>query len=186
MKVGTVQRDSSEFYKRFVPEDISLTKMSVKTVMAYNPVCTDQTMRKQTDLRYLFEQNPDVSGMSLLLDDSARQERLDYVQFEDFVEPKEFYDIFDVQEFVEDAKASFKALPVQFRMQYGNDPINFVRQFNDPATSSKVIDSLATALGRPVPEALKSQTAETSAPQSSSESSKKSSQSAASIPSESS
>lgn len=162
MLVGTVQRDSSEFFKRFIPEGINYAKTPATKIAAMNPVITDQSMRPQTDLAYLFSQNPDISGLSLVMDDTARQDRLDTVSFEDFVEPKDSYDIFDLHEFVEQAKSSFNSLPVAFRMQYDNNPINFVQQFNDPVSSSKTIAALSDVLGRRVPETLQQQSSETS------------------------
>ncbi|UPW40924.1 internal scaffolding protein [Sigmofec virus UA08Rod_6110] len=168
MQIGTVQRDSSQFYKRFLPDNINRAKTSIKDIIAYNPVCTDETMRGQTDLHALFSQHPDISGLSLLLDDEQRQQALDTVQFEDFMEPQDHYDIFDLYQFVEQAKSSFRSLPIQFRMQYNNDPLNFISQFNDPATSSKVLASLSETLNRPVPTDMHLQSGETSAPASTS------------------
>lgn len=162
MKVGTVQRDSSEFYVRFLPENLNRSKTQLKDIIALNPVCTDQTMRVQTDLSYLLQQNPDISGLSLILDDVKQQERLDYVQFEDFMEPKTSYDIFDFQQFVEKAKKSFDLLPVKFRMEYQNNPFNFISAFNDPLTSQKTIAALAEQLNRKATGVSPSQSGETS------------------------
>lgn len=161
MLVGTVQRDSTAFYTKFVPDGIRFSRIQAKEIAALNPICTREELRPQTDLSYLFKQNPDVSGLSLVLDDAQRQEALESVQFEDFMAPKDHYDIFDLYEFVEEAKQSFKSLPVGFRMQYGNDPMNFLANFNNDLTSTKTIAALAEVLNRKAPESLLSQSSET-------------------------
>ncbi|UPW40885.1 internal scaffolding protein [Sigmofec virus UA08Rod_6251] len=148
MKVGTVQRDSSEFFKTFIPNSSwsFLRKKTSSEIRAYNPVITDQTQRKQTDLAHILQSNPDVSGLSLLLDDKVRQEKLQSISVEDFLEPKDHYDIFDIYEFVENAKYSFNSLPVKFRMQYDNDPMKFLNAVNNESTSSKTLAALSDAL----------------------------------------
>lgn len=147
MLVGTVQRDSSSYYKKFIPDNINFSKMKISDIHSLNPILTDQTQCKQTDLQYIFSQNPDVNGLSLILDDSAKRERLSSVSIDDFLEPKDHYDIFDINNFIENAKYQFTKLPISFRMQFGNDPFNLISSLSDPSTSSKVIAALSDALG---------------------------------------
>lgn len=143
---GTVQRDSSAYYKRFLPDDVDLSKKTSKQVAAYNPVLTDQTMRAQTDLKHIFNAHPDISGLSLLLDDVAQEKRLETVSIEDFLPPKDHYDIFDMEEFIENSKDQFRKLPIDFRMQFDNDPMALVNALDNDTTSAQTIAALSNIL----------------------------------------
>ncbi|UPW41596.1 hypothetical protein [Peromfec virus RodF8_46] len=92
-----------------------------------NPLITDVSQSKQCDLKYIFSQNPDINGMSLIVDDASREEELSSISVEDFLEPKDHYDIFDAAEFIDNAKRQFRKLPGALRSFYGDNPINLCR-----------------------------------------------------------
>lgn len=115
------------------------------TCYVNNPVLTDTSQVKQTDLKHILASNPDVNGLSLLVNDSAANYD-DYVSIEDFMEPSNYVDIFDVYDFVNRSKASFAQLPASFRKMYNNDPAVLCRALNDDKTSAAVIDSLSKYL----------------------------------------
>lgn len=96
-----------------------------------NPMITDETLREQCELSYLFSQNPDISGLSLVTDDKAAQERMATVSVEDFLPAKDHYDIFDISEFVDNAKSQFRKLPIELRMKYNNDPLQLCAAFDN-------------------------------------------------------
>lgn len=91
-----------------------------------NPLVTDVTLREQCELQYLFQQNPDITGLSLVADDKAAEERTATVSVEDFLPAKDHYDIHDMAEFIDNAKQQFNKLPVKLRMMYNNNPMELV------------------------------------------------------------
>lgn len=115
-----------------------------KTVFIDNPILTDVTQVVHTDIHSILSNNPDVSGLSLILDDPAANQLRDSVSFEDFVEPSQYVDIFDVQDFVENAKRSFTLLPASLRKQFNNDPFALVNAIekNDTRAVSLLRDYL--------------------------------------------
>lgn len=101
-----------------------------------NPVLTDESQAIQTDLKYILNQNPDLNGLGLILDDTAREERLASVSIEDFIPPADHYDIFDLYNFIEHAKSQFKKLPAELRLRYNNNPLELVKAFEADETSA--------------------------------------------------
>lgn len=161
MLVGTVQRDSSAYYKKFIPDDFNMSKSTSAQIRALNPILTDETMRLQTDLNHIFSQHPDISGLSLLLDDSSKEERLSTVSIEDFLPPKDHYDIFDIEEFIESSKSQFRKLPVEFRMLYNNDPMQLISALENQKTSSETLAALSDILKPLMPGQTPIQSSET-------------------------
>lgn len=109
-----------------------------------NPVLTDVTQAVHTDIHKILQQNPDVNGLSLILEDAAAAHNSDFVQFEDFVEPSRYRDIFDVQEFYDRAKRSFSLLPAKLRKAYNNDPAQLCSAISskDPLAVSAISEFL--------------------------------------------
>lgn len=87
-----------------------------------NPILTDVTQAVHTDIHKILQQNPDVSGLSLILDDPAQNSASDRVSIEDFLPPSQYHDIFDIHEFVENSRKSFAMLPAKLRKMFNNDP----------------------------------------------------------------
>lgn len=114
---------NDQYYVSFV---LDSNARDEKKKFVPNPICTDVTLTEQTDLKYLFSQNPDVNGLSLIVDDSKREEQLSTISVEDFLEPADHYDIFDYYNFIENCKVKFRSLPAAVRKKYGDNPINLV------------------------------------------------------------
>lgn len=111
------------------PLDVSKVRFADKEktkVWIDNPVLTDVTQVEQTDLKHILAANPDINGLSLLLDDAAKDELRDIVSIEDFLEPSQYVDIFDIQDFISNAKNSFNRLPVSLRKIFNNDPFQLI------------------------------------------------------------
>lgn len=151
----TAQQDAEPFrhITSFV-KDLGAKKESDRFVD--NPIITDETAVKQCDLKYLLSEHPDINGLSLLLDDVAREERLSTVSFEDFMEPKDHYDIFDMQEFIENAKRQFKKLPIDFRLKYNNNPLELVNALDDPKKNTAALADLERYLSPLMPQSQSS------------------------------
>lgn len=111
-----------------------------------NPIITDETLVKQCDLSYILSEHPDISGLSLLLDDSAKEERLSTVSVEDFLEPKDHYDIFDIQDFINNAHHQFSKLPISLRKKYNNNPINLVHDLSQEHANFADVESYFASL----------------------------------------
>lgn len=115
-----------------------------KTVYIDNPILTDVTQAVHTDIKKILAQNPDVNGLSLILEDSVAEHNASAVQFEDFMLPSQYRDIFDIQEFVERSKRSFNLLPASLRKQYNNNPAELCSALDkkDPRAVSAINDFL--------------------------------------------
>lgn len=94
-----------------------------KLVFIDNPIITDETQLVHTDLKQILKSNPDINGLSLLLDDSAERDRIASIQLEDFIPPSQYVDIFDLDDFVKNAKRKFLELPVEIRKKFNNNPL---------------------------------------------------------------
>lgn len=101
-----------------------------KTVFIDNPILTDVTQEPHTNIHTILSQNPDVNGLSLILDDTARQQLQETVSVNDFLEPASYYDVFDIQDFVDNAKRSFELLPASLRKQFNNNPMELVSRID--------------------------------------------------------
>lgn len=113
---------------------------SRSTVYINNPILTDVTQAEHTDIYKILQQNPDVNGLSLILEDAASQHNSEMVSFEDFVPPSRYTDIFDVQDFYKQAQKSFQLLPAALRKMYDNDPASLVDAISkkDPRAVSAI------------------------------------------------
>lgn len=101
-----------------------------------NPVLTDVSQVVQTDLKTILGNNPDVSGLSLLLDDTALEDIKERIAVQDFIAPSQYVDIFDVQDFMNQATNSFKQLPASLRKAYNNDVAKLVSALERPNSAS--------------------------------------------------
>lgn len=115
---------------------VKFADKSKKLVFVDNPIVTDVTQTAHTDIQHILNQNPDISGLSLLLDDPAADSARDCVQLEDFIQPSQYVDIFDIQEFVEQSKRSFNMLPAAIRKQFNNNPANLVSALDSKDSSA--------------------------------------------------
>lgn len=132
-----------------------------------NPLVTDVTLREQCELQYLFQQNPDITGLSLVADDAASKERTSSISVEDFLPAQDHYDIFDLAAFIENAKNQFNKLPVKLRMMYNNNPVELcadleknysaalanMQQFFDPILPESQSSATASRQGASSPNA---------------------------------
>lgn len=115
-----------------------------KLVWIDNPVITDSTQEMQTDIHQILSQNPDINGLSLILDDPAANHIQNVLQIEDFMPPSQYVDVFDVQEFVERSKRAFFMLPASLRKQFNNDPMLLASRLEnkDPRALAAIQDFL--------------------------------------------
>lgn len=130
--------EREKYLRKTSPGSSILADSSKKTVFVDNPILTDVTQAPHTDIHTILNQNPDVSGLSLLLDDPARTDLRERVSIEDFIQPSQHVDIFDLEEFISNAKRSFNLLPASFRKLYNNNPMELVKAFdkNEPKALS--------------------------------------------------
>lgn len=103
-----------------------------------NPIQTDVTQSEQCDINQLLQSNPDVSGLSLMLDNSDVADRSSYLSIEDFLPPSQYHDILDIAEFTRNAERAFFELPASIRKQFNNDPLQLCQsvESNNPDTLS--------------------------------------------------
>lgn len=115
-----------------------------KTVFVDNPILTDVTQEAQCDIRTILQGNPDLSGLGLILDDSALEAVRDSVSIEDFLPPSDHYDVFDLYDFIENSKKAFNRLPARLRKTYNNDPAQLAKAFEskDPGALAALYDYL--------------------------------------------
>lgn len=104
-----------------VPDDTIYANKQKTLKFVDNPILTDVTAAENCDLKKIMAANPDVSGLSLIFDDSALDELRNTVSLEDFIPPQQYTDIFDLQDFIDDAKAKFYMMPASFRKIYNNN-----------------------------------------------------------------
>lgn len=102
---------------------VKFADVKKKLVFIDNPVITDETQLVHTDIKQILQSNPDINGLSLLLDDSAEKGRIASIQLEDFIPPSQYVDIFDLDDFVKNAKRKFLELPVELRKKFNNNPL---------------------------------------------------------------
>lgn len=105
-----------------------------------NPVLTDVTQIEQCDLKHILQANPDINGLSLLLDDPSLDSMQDNFHLEDFLEPSGHIDIFDLDDFMKRTRRSFMSLPASLRKEFNNSPLLLAQSLND---SSRKTETLA-------------------------------------------
>lgn len=128
-----------------LPTSLYFADASRKLVFIDNPILTDVTQEPHTNIKTILSQNPDVSSLSLILDDPANSELSNRVSIEDFIQPSQYVDIFDIQDFVSNAARSFSMLPANFRKQYDNDPAKLISALEN--NESQALASLQHFLG---------------------------------------
>lgn len=139
----------------FPLEPVLWANKKEKTVFVYNPILTDVTQEVHTDIHQILRQNPDVSGLSLIVDDASTEELRQMVSIQDFLPPSQYVDVFDIAEYVEHAKRQFSYLPASLRKAYNNDPMELGRRLasNDPKAYASLqqylgIDATSISLGQ--------------------------------------
>lgn len=110
-----------------------------------NPILTDETQSIHTDIHKILQQNPDVNGLSLILEDEASKYNANLVQLEDFLQPSRYTDIFDLHDFVKQSERSFAMLPASLRKQFNNSAAELCSalQSKDPRAVQAINDFLS-------------------------------------------
>lgn len=137
--IKNYEGDSKEQKKGLLnPSKIRFVDKEKTKVWIDNPVLTDVSQVVQTDLKHILGHNPDINGLSLLLDDPSKDDLRESVQIEDFLEPSQYVDIFDIQDFIGNAKNSFYRLPAGLRKCFHNNPFELIDLVTskDPAALS--------------------------------------------------
>lgn len=119
-------------------EGIIFSNKAKTEVYVDNPVLTDVTQLPQTDLKTILSANPDVSGLSLLLEDPSEQNLRDTVSIEDFIEPSNYVDVFDLYNFVNQAEKSFAMLPASLRKAFNNSPLELSKALSSKDNTAAI------------------------------------------------
>lgn len=125
-----------------LPPGVQFVPGSKKTkIFTDNPLLTDTSQIVQTDIKTILQQNPDINGLSLLIDDPA-QPYADSVSIEDFIPPSNYVDIFDVHDFVKNAERSFNSLPASFRKLYNNSYTELCSALSSSVSRTAAMEAL--------------------------------------------
>lgn len=112
-----------------------------------NPLLTDVTQEIQTDLKHILSSHPDVSGLSLLLEDPASMDLP--IQLEDFLPPTQYTDIFDLRDFIDNAHKRFSLLPASVRKKFNNSPYVLAEMLQNSKTKADTLALLENYLLNP-------------------------------------
>ncbi|UPW40902.1 internal scaffolding protein [Sigmofec virus UA08Rod_6143] len=107
-----------------------------------NPLCVHSEDAPQCDLKKILAGNPDVNGLSLLLDDSYKEDLRERLSISDFVPPGPDVDLLDYFNFMKESKNAFMQLPASFRKLYDNDVSVLCSKLADPTSELAVLQQL--------------------------------------------
>lgn len=118
---GSLSNDLSNdtLLQKFKEKDIKYANKQKTLQFISNPICTDVTQTNQTDIKTILNQNPDLSGLSVLLNDTQKYEaRQDAVSIDDFLPETEFHDFLDYYQFIRNAQQKYDLLPTSIKQKY--------------------------------------------------------------------